>query len=59
MVTRTNGEVNNLRRRVNQKDYVSRPEQYFDYYLTGAPEPDWMVHGMPYLDKPGVAFSAD
>ena len=54
-----NGEAHNLRRRVNQKDYFGRLEQYFDYYLKGAPEPDWMVHGMPYLEKPGVAFSAD
>ncbi len=54
-----NGEAHNLRRRANQKDFFNRLEQYFDYYLKGAPEPDWMMHGIPYLDKPGVAFSAD
>ncbi len=52
-----NGEAHNLRRRANQKDYFNRLTQYFDYYLKGAAEPDWMIHGMPYVEKPGVAFS--
>ncbi len=54
-----NGEPHNLRRRVNQKDYFLRLQQYFDYYLKNAPEPEWMMHGIPYLEKPGVALSAD
>ncbi len=52
-----NGEPHNLRRRANQKDYTIRLQQFFDYYLKGAPKPDWMEHGIPYLDKPGVALS--
>ncbi len=49
-----NGEPHNLRRRANQKDYALRLQQFFDYQLKGAPEPDWMKHGIPYLEKPGV-----
>ncbi len=51
-----NGEPHGLRRRPNQKDYALRLQQYFDYYLKGAPKPDWMEHGIPYLQKPGVAI---
>jgi dipeptidyl aminopeptidase/acylaminoacyl peptidase len=50
-----NGEPHNLRRRADQKDYALRMQQFFDYYLKGADEPDWMKNGIPYLDKPGVA----
>ena len=51
-----NGEPHGLRRRADQKDYTVRLQQYFDYFLKGAPEPDWMAHGIPYLDKEGVAI---
>jgi dipeptidyl aminopeptidase/acylaminoacyl peptidase len=51
-----NGEPHGLRRRPNQKDYTVRLQQYFDHYLKGAPAPDWMEHGIPYIDKPGVAI---
>jgi dipeptidyl aminopeptidase/acylaminoacyl peptidase len=56
-----NGEPHNLRRRADQKDYSLRMQQFFDHYLKGAPEPDWMTNGIPYLDKPGVgaALGAD
>ncbi len=46
-----NGEPHNLRRRANQKDFTERLKEYFDYYLKGAPEPDWMMNGIPYLEK--------
>jgi dipeptidyl aminopeptidase/acylaminoacyl peptidase len=49
-----NGEPHNLRRRADQKDYTIRLQQFFDYYLKGAPKPDWMDTGIPYLDKEGV-----
>jgi len=52
-----NGEPHGLRRRADQKDYTLRLQQFFDYYLKGAPEPEWMVHGIPYLDKDGVVIS--
>jgi dipeptidyl aminopeptidase/acylaminoacyl peptidase len=44
-----NGEPHGLRKRVNQKDYTVRMQQYFDHYLKGAPKPEWMVKGIPYL----------
>lgn len=49
-----NGEPHGLRRRPNQKDYTLRLQQYFDYYLKGAPKPEWMERGIPYLEKQGV-----
>jgi dipeptidyl aminopeptidase/acylaminoacyl peptidase len=49
-----NGEPHNLRRRADQKDYALRLQQFFDYYLKGSDEPDWMKNGIPYLEKPGV-----
>jgi dipeptidyl aminopeptidase/acylaminoacyl peptidase len=54
-----NGEPHNLRRRVNQKDYSLRLQQFFDYYLKGAAKPDWMEHGIPYLEKDGATLTAD
>ena len=52
-----NGEPHNLRRRADQKDYSIRLRQFFDYYLKGGADPDWMKNGIPYLDKPGVGAS--
>ena len=46
-----NGEPHGLRRRPNQKDYTVRLQQYFDHFLKGAPEPDWMEHGIPYIES--------
>ncbi len=54
-----NGEPHNLRRRPNQKDYTVRLQQYFDYFLKGAPKPDWMEKGIPFIDKPNMPLSAD
>jgi dienelactone hydrolase len=45
-----NGEPHGLRRRPNQKDYTVRLQQYFDHFLKGAPKPDWMEHGIPYIE---------
>jgi dipeptidyl aminopeptidase/acylaminoacyl peptidase len=46
-----NGEPHGIRRRPNQKDYTVRLQQYFDHFLKGAPEPDWMKKGIPYLQR--------
>jgi len=46
-----NGEPHGLRKRANQKDYTIRLQQFFDYYLKGAPRPEWMLKGIPYLDR--------
>ena len=46
-----NGEMHGLRRRHNQKDYTVRMQQFFDHFLKGAPEPEWMQKGIPYLER--------
>jgi dipeptidyl aminopeptidase/acylaminoacyl peptidase len=46
-----NGEPHGLRKRQNQKDYTMRLQQFFDHFLKGAPEPEWMVKGIPYLQR--------
>jgi dipeptidyl aminopeptidase/acylaminoacyl peptidase len=52
-----NGESHGLRRRANQKDYTVRLQEFLDYYLKGAPKPDWMEHGIPYLQKQGITIA--
>jgi dienelactone hydrolase len=47
------GEAHHLRRIENQKDFQLRMKQYFDHHLKGADAPDWMVNGIPYLEKKG------
>ena len=46
-----NGEKHGLRQRENQKHYAVHMDEFFDYYLLGAPKPSWMDTGVPYLDK--------
>jgi hypothetical protein len=46
-----NGEPHGLRKRVNQKDYTVRLQQYFDHFLKGAPRPEWMEKGIPFLER--------
>ena len=46
-----NGEFHGLRRRINQEDYAQRLQQFFDHHLKGAPKPDWMERGIPYLER--------
>ena len=46
-----NGEPHGLRKRQNQKDYTMRLQQFFDHFLKGAPAPEWMEKGIPYLQK--------
>jgi dipeptidyl aminopeptidase/acylaminoacyl peptidase len=56
-----NGEPHGLRRRADQKDYTVRLQQYFDHFLKGAPAPDWMLKGIPFLakDEEKVRFNAE
>jgi dipeptidyl aminopeptidase/acylaminoacyl peptidase len=35
----------------NRKDFNIRMQQFFDYYLQGAPKPVWMVRGVPAIEK--------
>jgi dipeptidyl aminopeptidase/acylaminoacyl peptidase len=46
-----NGEKHGLRRRINQKDYTRRLQEFFDHFLKGTPAPEWMEKGIPYLQK--------
>ena len=46
-----NNDVHNPTKRANQKDIAMRMQQFFDYHLRGYPEPDWMIHGIPYQLK--------
>jgi hypothetical protein len=40
-----------LRGLANKKDLTVRYFQFFDHYLRGAPAPEWMKTGVPYLAK--------
>jgi hypothetical protein len=46
-----NGDAHNPRRRANQRDMDIKMQQFFDHHLTGAPMPDWMKQGIPFLMK--------
>ena len=46
-----NGEKHGLRKRINQKDYTRRLQEFFDHYLKGAPAAEWMEKGIPYLQR--------
>ena len=46
-----NGEKHGLRQRPNQKHWTVHLDEFFDHYLLGAPEPDWMKAGVPYLKR--------
>ena len=46
-----NGQLHNLRRRADQKDFALRMHQFFDHFLKGAPAPEWMAKGISYLDR--------
>lgn len=47
-----NGAPHNLtEKRANQMDFTIRMKQFFDHYLKGAPAPEWMVDGIPAIEK--------
>ena len=46
-----NGEKHGVRQRENQKHWTVHLAEYFDYFLKDAPKPDWMEHGVPFLEK--------
>lgn len=45
------GEGHGLRKLPNRKDLTIRMLQFFDHYLMDKPAPDWMIHGVPYIEK--------
>jgi dipeptidyl aminopeptidase/acylaminoacyl peptidase len=46
-----NGEPHGLRKKQNRKDWAVRMQQFFDYYLKGAPAPVWLEEGVPAVLK--------
>jgi dipeptidyl aminopeptidase/acylaminoacyl peptidase len=46
-----NGDGHNPRKRANQKDIDLRMQQFFATKLKGEPAPDWMVRGIPAIEK--------
>jgi len=46
-----NGELHGLRQRDNQKHWTVHMDEFFDHYLKGAPRPEWMDKGVPYLER--------
>lgn len=50
-----NGEDHNLVQRRNTKDLTIRLQQFFDHFLKGAPEPQWMKTGIP-VERKGQYF---
>lgn len=46
-------------RLANRKDFSRRMWQFYDHFLRGAPAPDWLVHGIPYLERDQEKLSFD
>jgi dipeptidyl aminopeptidase/acylaminoacyl peptidase len=46
-----NGDEHNPTKRANQKDIDQRMQQFFDHHLRGAPAPEWMRSGIPFVEK--------
>ena len=46
------GEGHHLSKWENKVDFQTRMEQFYDHYLKDKPAPDWMLKGVPFLEKP-------
>ena len=46
-----NGEPHWPVKRENRMDFQIRMKQFFDFYLKGAVEPEWMKEGIPAIEK--------
>jgi hypothetical protein len=46
-----NDERHGLRQRDNPKHYTVHLDEYFDHFLKGAPRPEWMEKGVPFLER--------
>ena len=46
-----NGDAHNPRKYANQKDIDRRMQEFFAAKLLGAPAPEWMQRGIPFLEK--------
>ncbi len=45
------GEPHHLRKLENQKDFLKRMMEFFDFHLKETPMPDWMEKGRTFLEK--------
>ena len=46
-----NGDQHNLMKNANRMDLSIRMRQFFDYYLQGKPAPQWLIEGVPAIEK--------
>ncbi len=46
-----NDEAHNLKKVKNRQDLSIRMMQFFDHYLKGKPAPEWMIKGVPRIQK--------
>lgn len=46
-----NAGHNLTKKRSNQMDFTIRMKQFFDHYLKGAAAPEWMIDGIPAIEK--------
>jgi dipeptidyl aminopeptidase/acylaminoacyl peptidase len=46
-----NGDQHNLMQNANRVDLSIRMRQFFDYYLQGKPAPQWLIEGVPAIEK--------
>jgi dipeptidyl aminopeptidase/acylaminoacyl peptidase len=45
------GEDHHLAKYPNKLDYAIKMKEWFDHWLKGAPAPEWIEQGVPYLGK--------
>jgi dipeptidyl aminopeptidase/acylaminoacyl peptidase len=45
------GEGHHLGREANQVDFQIRMKEWFDHYVKGEPAADWIVNGIPFIEK--------
>lgn len=53
-----NGDGHNLMENANRMDLSIRMRQFFDHYLLEKPAPEWLIDGIPALDK-GVDYKLE
>jgi dipeptidyl aminopeptidase/acylaminoacyl peptidase len=46
-----NGEPHNLAKKASARDFAVRMFQFFEHHLKGKPAPEWMVKGVPFVDR--------
>lgn len=46
-----NGDGHNLMKNANRMDLSIRMRQFFDYYLLDQPAPEWLINGLPAIEK--------